>query len=212
MARRCESSLLLFFLLFLFFSLKHLQDNAAWGRQPSWDISPQMGANHQGHRNWKIHTMRIVRQANCRHRSALLSMGLIIVLFMGVCLGSLLGGSQVYMLQVITSLTTTSLCLLSFVFQMCVSILPCIFSFVFHSRHAVTLIFSMLVPRAAIVSSCTMWTFVSPQQICERLLLHGQHLWQCFQVADGDRAELQHEFPLLEAQTTAGQVFILGHG
>lgn len=128
----------------------------------------------------------------------------IIALFHGSLPGFTPGGSQVYLLQVITSLTTTPLCLLSFVFQMCVSVLPCIFSFVFHSRHAVTLIFSVLIPRAAVVSSCTMWTFVSLQQICERLLLHGQHLWQCFQVADGDRAELRGEFPLLETHSTAG--------
>lgn len=72
------------------------------------------------------------------------------------------------MLIIITSLTTTSPSLLNFVFQNCVSVLPCFSSFVFHSRHAVTLIFSVLVPKAAITSSCSTWTFVSLPQTCEK--------------------------------------------
>lgn len=34
--------------------------------------------------------------------------------------------------------------------------------------------------------------------------MHGQLLWQCFQIADGDSDELQGEFPRLEAGTVAG--------
>lgn len=119
------------------------------------------------------------------------------------------GRSQACTLLIIASLAEISPRLLSFIFQFCVSVLSCFFSFVFHSHHAVTLIFSILVPRAAIISSCTTWTFVFLHHICEEAamawpafmaLFPDSRWWQLSAVTRGSRGE----FPLLEACTVAG--------